>query len=75
MKIKELRQKNTAELEKLIGEKTSRIRQLRFAAGADSKAKNVKEALQSRRDIARIHTLMHERKLAEVAPAAKADTQ
>ncbi len=57
MKTKELQKKNKAELVKELEEKTLALRSLRFGASG-TKAKNVKEYANTRKDIARIKTLI-----------------
>jgi len=59
MKTKELRQKTAAELEKIIQEKREKLGSLNFDL-AGGKVKNVKEIRESRKDIARILTLIKE---------------
>ena len=61
MKIKELRQKSEKELQKLLQELRERLRKLRFDL-VSGKVKNVKEIQQTRKDIARILTILNERK-------------
>lgn len=61
MKIKELRDKNIAELEKLLVEKRESVRKFRF----DNSTKQVKDKRQVRkdkRDVARILTLLNQGK-------------
>lgn len=61
MKIKELREKNTSELEKILVEKREIVRKSRF----DMATKQVKDKRQIRngkRDISRILTLINEEK-------------
>lgn len=57
MKIKELRQKNKAELEKELQDNRERLRQLRFDL-ASGKVKNVREIRRIKKEIARILTLL-----------------
>lgn len=57
MKISELRLKSQKELEKLLLESRERLRQLRFDLAA-GKVKNIKKVRETRREIARILTLM-----------------
>lgn len=59
MKTKDLRQKTAAELEKLIQEKKERLGNLNFDL-AGGKVKNIKEIRESKKDIAKILTLMKE---------------
>lgn len=59
MTIRELREKNVAELEKLLREKYEELRGLRFKVSADQH-KNVRELRAARKTIARLKTLIHE---------------
>jgi len=59
MKIKELREKNTEELKKLLAEKREIVRKLRFDL-ASKQIKNNREIRSSRKDIAKILTLINE---------------
>ncbi len=61
MKTKELRQKSEKELQKLLQELRERLRKLRFDL-VSGKVKNVREIRQTRKDIARILTILNERK-------------
>jgi len=56
-KMKELNRTNKAVLGELLLEKKERIRQLRFDLSA-GKVKNVREIRGTRRDIARVNTLL-----------------
>lgn len=60
MKIIELRQKNTDELQTLLEEKRIKLEELKFLA-SQRKIKNVKEVSLLRKDIARIATLLKEK--------------
>ncbi len=57
MKIKELRQKSKAELQKNLWNKREKLRDTRFNL-ASGKIKNVREIRKLKRDIARILTLL-----------------
>ena len=57
MKIKELREKNKEELKKLLDEKQKEARKSRFDIAA-KQVKNNRELRKSKRDIARILTLI-----------------
>jgi large subunit ribosomal protein L29 len=57
MKIAELRQRNKADLEKLMADDKEKLRQLRFDLAA-GKVKNVKDIQKTRKEIARIMTLI-----------------
>lgn len=57
MKISELRQKSTAELEKTLQANREKLRQLNFDL-ASGKVKNVREVRKVKKDIARILTLL-----------------
>jgi len=61
MKAKELRQKNDNELEKILQEKRKKLYQLRSDLVA-GKVKNVREIRMVKKDIARILTILNERK-------------
>jgi len=61
MKTKEMRQKSEKELQKLLQELRERLRKLRFDL-VSGKVKNVREIRQTRKDIARILTILNERK-------------
>jgi len=57
MKIKELKDKTQESLEKLLQEKREKLRQLRFELSQD-KLKNVSEIKNTKKDIARILTII-----------------
>ena len=57
MKIKELEDKTQESLEKLLQEKREKLRQLRFELSQD-KLKNVSEIKNTKKDIARILTII-----------------
>lgn len=59
MKTKELREKNTEELKKLLAEKQEAVRKLRFDV-ASKQIKNNRELRGNRKDIAKIMTLINE---------------
>ncbi len=61
MKAKELRQKSKKELHSLLIEKRNKLLQLKFDL-VNKKLKNVREIRETRRDIARILTLIKEMK-------------
>jgi len=61
MKVKELRMKKDAELEKTIGTLREKLRVLRFELAA-GKVKDVRAIRQSRKDIAKILTILKEKK-------------
>lgn len=61
MKIHELREKSIAELQKLLAENREKLRQLRFDLAA-GKVKNIRLLKSTKRDIARILTLLNERR-------------
>ena len=61
MKFKEITNKPTADLTRLITEKREALRAFRFGS-AGAKAKNVKEGRNLRKDIARIMTEMGKKK-------------
>ncbi|HLN18942.1 MAG TPA: 50S ribosomal protein L29 [Patescibacteria group bacterium] len=60
MKIRELREKEIGELEKILAEKTESVRKARFDV-ATKQVKNSRAARNDRKDIARILTLLKER--------------
>lgn len=57
MKIRDFRQKSKEELSKLLSEKKNRLLSLRFDLSG-GRAKNIKEVRESKKDIARIFTLL-----------------
>ncbi len=61
MKTKELRKKGKEEQLKLLAEKKKRLHDVRFSSEG-AKAKNTKEAVNLRKDIARIKTIVKENK-------------
>lgn len=61
MKIKEIKEKKEAELQKLLREKREKLRELRFTL-ATGKLKNSAEIKQAKKDVARILTVLNERK-------------
>lgn len=65
MKFKEIKEKNIGDLKTLITEKKEAIRIERFGASG-SKSKNVKAIKNSKKDIARILTLLNARKIENV---------
>ena len=62
MKIKELIKKDTADLKKLLVEKKEALRQFRFNIQG-SKLKNMKEGKGLKTDIARIFTILNDKKV------------
>jgi large subunit ribosomal protein L29 len=59
MKIKELRQKSKKELNQTLINLRDKLRELRFNL-AGGKVKNIKEIHQTKKDIARVLTLLKE---------------
>ncbi|MDD5145809.1 MAG: 50S ribosomal protein L29 [Candidatus Pacebacteria bacterium] len=57
MKAKELREKTKPELNKFLQDGREKLRQFRFDLAA-GKVKNVREIRQTKKDIARIQTLL-----------------
>ena len=57
MKIKDINKKSNKELIKLLNEKRERLRELRFDL-ASGKVKNVKEIRNTKKDIARMLTIL-----------------
>jgi len=62
MKASELRQKTEKELQRLLTEKRDKLRELRFDL-VSGKVKNVGEIRKIRRNIARILTIINEKKI------------
>jgi len=60
MKIKELRDKNIAELEKLLVEKRENVRKFRFE-NSTKQVKDKRQIRKDKRDVARILTLIKEK--------------
>ncbi len=58
MKAKELKQKNEKELQRLLQEDREKLRQLKFDLSA-GKVKNVREIRKTKKDIARIMTILN----------------
>ena len=61
MKASELRKKTEKELQKLLIENREKIRKLRFDL-ASGKVKNVRESREARKVVARILTILNEKK-------------
>ncbi len=61
MKAKEIRKKTEEDCLKTLAEKTKKLSEIRFAS-ASSKAKNTKEASGLKKDVARIKTILKEKK-------------
>ena len=61
MDIKELREKGTEELKRLLAEKQEAVRKFRFDIAA-KQVKNVRQIRNDKREIARIITLINEKK-------------
>lgn len=61
MKIKELREKNERELASLLESSRDLLRSLRFRVAANQE-KDVREVRQTRKTVARIMTLLSEKK-------------
>ena len=60
MKANELRQKSQLELQKLLQESREKLRQLRFGL-VSGKVKNVREIRKTRRDVARMLTVLNQK--------------
>jgi large subunit ribosomal protein L29 len=58
MKTSELRQKPKSELQRLLQDSREKLRQLRFDLAA-GKVKNVREIRKTKKDIARVLTLLN----------------
>jgi ribosomal protein L29 len=74
MDTKELRDKTTVELEKLLTDSRNRLRELRFRVAA-KQLSTVREIRQTRRLIAQLLTMLGERKQAEPSAEPKADAK
>jgi large subunit ribosomal protein L29 len=61
MKAEELRKKSKSDLEKILKEKKERLRNLRFGL-VSGKIKNTREIRETKKDIARILTLLRNTK-------------
>lgn len=61
MKIKEIREKNSEELRKLLAEKREDVRKLRFDIAA-KQAKNNRKLRNDKKDIAKILTVLNAKK-------------
>jgi ribosomal protein L29 len=59
-KFKEIKTKSDAELRKLIADKQVSLREFRFGL-AGGKVKNLKEARNNRRDVARALTILNKK--------------
>lgn len=70
MKTLELRAMSDAELSKRVQEAEDNLAHLRFQK-VISQLENPTKIMLTRRDIARMKTILHQRKVAPVAPAAK----
>lgn len=66
MEIQELKKKSDEELRDLQNQMQEQIRQLRFEV-ANLQLKDVRQLRETRRDIARIKTLLSERKMQSTA--------
>jgi len=61
MKAQELRKKSKNGLEKMIRDHREKLRQLRFDLAA-GKVRNIKEIRQTRKEVARVFTILEEMK-------------
>lgn len=59
MKSQEMRKKSKTQLQKLLSERQEDLRSLRFAL-VSGKLKNIKEIRETKKDIARILTILRE---------------
>ncbi len=59
MKVNELREKKDDELKKILSQKRDKLQDIRFKLSS-GRVKNVKEARDLRKDIARILTILKE---------------
>jgi len=64
MKIKDIKNKNTEDLSKLLKEKREELREFRFGTSG-SKAKNVKATSALKKDVARILTHVNSLRLSK----------
>jgi large subunit ribosomal protein L29 len=71
MKTKEIRQKNTSELQKLLQEKKGKLGSLNFDL-VGGKVKNIKEMRETRKDIAKILTILKEGEVESLKAIIKA---
>ncbi len=62
MKTKELQKLTDAELKKALEQNQEKLRSLRFDL-ASGKVKNVREIRETRKTVARVYTLLKERKI------------
>lgn len=62
MKTKELQKLTDVELKKALEQNQEKLRSLRFDL-ASGKVKNVREIRETRKTVARVHTLLKERKI------------
>ena len=70
MKARELRELTDEELRQRLSERRDAIRAFRFQA-ATGTVENVRGARNAKRDVARIHTIIREREMAETKGAKK----
>jgi large subunit ribosomal protein L29 len=63
-KLMEFKKMNKGELQRVLQEKREKLRQLRFDLAA-GKVKNVREIRETRKDIARLLTLLKEKESAK----------
>lgn len=61
MKIKEIKEKNSEELKKLLAEKKEDVRKLRFDI-ASKQAKNNRKLRNDKKDIAKILTILNKKR-------------
>lgn len=61
MKIKEIKEKNSEELKKLLAEKREDVRKLRFDI-ASKQAKNNRKLRNDKKDIAKIMTILNKKR-------------
>jgi len=62
MKIKEIREKNSEELKKILAEKREDVRKLRFDIAA-KQAKNNRKLRNDKKDIAKILTVLNDKRI------------
>jgi large subunit ribosomal protein L29 len=74
MKVRELRQKSEKELQQTLINLRDKLRELRFNL-VGGKVKNIKEAHQTKKDIARALTLLNETRSSLKATGGKKDAK